>query len=75
MQTASEKVLITQQRSKTAFSTYKSYAGPKGKDVTFSAGDLVFLEVSPMKGVMRFSKKGKLASWYIGQFEILLESW
>ena len=30
----------------------------------------MFLEVSPMKEVMRFSKKGKLASWYIGQFKI-----
>ena len=30
----------------------------------------MFLKVSPMKRVMRFSKKGELASWYIGQFEI-----
>ena len=30
----------------------------------------MFLEVSPMKEVMRFSKKGKLASWYIGKFKI-----
>ena len=31
----------------------------------------VFLKVSPMKGVMRFGKKGKLAPRYIGPFEIL----
>ena len=43
---------------------------PKGKDVSFSYGDLVFLKVSPMKGVMRFGKKGKLAPRYIGPFEI-----
>ena len=30
----------------------------------------MFLKVSPMKGVMRFSKKGKLAPRYIGPFEI-----
>ena len=30
----------------------------------------MFLEVSSIKGVMRFSKKGKLASWYIRQFDI-----
>ena len=36
----------------------------------FSAGDLVFLKISPMKGVMRFGKKGKLALMYIGPFEI-----
>ena len=30
----------------------------------------MFLKVSPMKGVMRFGKKGKLAPRYIGPFEI-----
>ena len=34
-------------------------------------GDHVFLKVSPMKGVMRFGKKGKLAPRYIGPFEVL----
>ena len=67
-----EKVPIIQQRLKTAFSRQKSYADPKRKDVSFSVGDLVFLKVSPMKGVMRFGKKGKLAPRYIGPFEIRL---
>ena len=31
----------------------------------------MFLRVSPTKGVMRFWKKGKLSSRYIGPFEIL----
>ncbi|XP_070035150.1 uncharacterized protein [Nicotiana tomentosiformis] len=31
----------------------------------------VLLRVSPMKGVMRFGKKGKLSPRYIGPFEIL----
>ena len=30
----------------------------------------MFLKVSPMKGVLRFGKKGKLAPRYIGPFEI-----
>ena len=30
----------------------------------------MFLKVSPMKGVMRFGKKEKLAPGYIGHFEI-----
>ena len=34
-------------------------------------GDHVFLKISPMKGVMRFGKKGKLTPRYIGPFEIL----
>ena len=70
MQITSEKVHIIQQRLKTVFSRQKNYADPKRKDVSFSVGDLVFLKVSPMKGVMRFRKKGKLAPRYIGSFEI-----
>ena len=61
---------IIQQRLRIAFSRQKSYADPRRKDVSFSAGDMVFLKVSPMKGVMRFGKKGKLAPRYIGPFEI-----
>ena len=33
--------------------------------MSFSAGDLVFLKVSPMKRVMKFDKKEKLAPMYI----------
>lgn len=32
---------------------------------------MVLLKVSPMKGVICFGKKGKLAPRYIGPFEIL----
>jgi len=31
----------------------------------------MFLKVSPLKGSLRFSQKGKLTSRYIGPFEIL----
>ena len=34
-------------------------------------GEKVLLKVSPMKGVMRFGKKGKLSSRFIGTFEVL----
>jgi hypothetical protein len=37
----------------------------------FEVGDLVYLRVSPMKGVKRFRVKGKLAPCYIGPFPIL----
>ncbi|XP_070037798.1 uncharacterized protein [Nicotiana tomentosiformis] len=33
--------------------------------------DWVFLKVSPMKGVMRFGKKGKLSPLYIGPYKII----
>src|SRR5262249_13345531 len=49
----------------------KSYVDPKRRDVQFQPGDHVFLKVSPMKGVVRFGKRGKLNSRYIGPFEIL----
>ncbi|XP_070023093.1 uncharacterized protein [Nicotiana sylvestris] len=41
------------------------------RDVAFMVGERVFLRVSPMKGVMRFRKKGKLSLRFIGPFEIL----
>ena len=37
----------------------------------FEIGDMVFIRVAPMKGVMRFGKKGKLSPRYVGPFEIL----
>ena len=67
----SEKVPIIQERMRTAFSRQKSYADPRRRDVQFGVGDHVFLKISPMKGVMRFGKKGKLTPRYIGPFEIL----
>ncbi|KAA0062107.1 pol protein [Cucumis melo var. makuwa] len=32
---------------------------------------MVFLKVAPMKGVLRFEKKGKLSPRFVGPFEIL----
>ena len=40
-------------------------------DHVINVGDWVFLKVSPMKGVMRFEKKGKLAPQYVRLYEIL----
>ncbi|XP_069145627.1 uncharacterized protein [Solanum lycopersicum] len=34
-------------------------------------GEQVLLKVSPMKGVMRFGKRGKLSPRYIGLFDVL----
>src|SRR5262249_28320382 len=67
----SEKVPIIQAKIKTAFSRQKSYVDPKRRDISFEVGDHVFLKISPMKGVMRFGKKGKLTPKYIGPFEVL----
>ena len=70
VQVTTEKIPIIHQRLKITFSIQKSYMDPKRKDVSFFVGDLVFLKVSPMKGMMRFGRKGKLALRYIGPFEI-----
>nr|GFC64063.1 putative reverse transcriptase domain-containing protein [Tanacetum cinerariifolium] len=49
----------------------KSYADKRRKPLEFNVGDRVLLKVSPWKGVVRFGKKGKLAPWYVGPFEIV----
>ncbi|KAL4033049.1 hypothetical protein IC575_006134 [Cucumis melo] len=55
----------------TAQSRQKSYADVRRKDLEFEVGDMVFLKVAPMKGVLRFAKKGKLSPRFVGPFEIL----
>ncbi|XP_049378030.1 uncharacterized protein LOC125856072, partial [Solanum stenotomum] len=52
-------------------SRHQSYADQRRRPLRFSVGDRVFLRVSPMKGVMRFGRRGKLSPRYIGPFEIL----
>lgn len=37
----------------------------------FEVVDHVFLKVLPMKGLLRFGKKGKLSPRFVGPFEIL----
>ena len=41
------------------------------RPLEFKVGDHVFLKVMPKRGVVRFSKHGKLTSRVIGPFEIL----
>ncbi|XP_059306328.1 uncharacterized protein LOC132057743 [Lycium ferocissimum] len=47
------------------------YTDRKVRDLEFALGDQLLLKISPMKGVMRFGKRGKLSRRYIGPFEIL----
>ncbi|GJZ55709.1 hypothetical protein Tco_0610902 [Tanacetum coccineum] len=49
----------------------KSYADSKRKPIKFQFGDKVMLKVSPWKGVVRFSKRGKLNPIYVGPFKVL----
>ena len=75
IQDAAEKVALIKRRLETAASRQESYADPKCRDVKFQVGDYAFPKVSLMKGVMRFGKKGKLSSKYIGLFEIPGKNW
>nr|GEZ84425.1 putative reverse transcriptase domain-containing protein [Tanacetum cinerariifolium] len=49
----------------------KSYADLKRKPMEFQVGDKVMLKVSRWKGVVRFGKRGKLNSRYVGPFKVL----
>ena len=48
-----------------------SYANHRRGDLEFEEGDKVYLKISPMKGVVRFGKKGKLSPRYVGPYEIM----
>lgn len=56
---------------KVAQDRQKSYNDNRRKDLEFSIGYKVFLKVALMKGVLRFEKKEKLISCFIGPFKIL----
>ena len=49
----------------------KSYVDIRRQPLEFEVGDHVFLKVMPMRGVVKFSKQGKLSPRFIGLFEIL----
>ncbi|WMV25147.1 hypothetical protein MTR67_018532 [Solanum verrucosum] len=58
---AMEKVKVIQERLKITQSRQKSYTDVRRRELEFEVDDWVYLNVSPMKGVMRFSKKVKLS--------------
>ncbi|XP_070036662.1 uncharacterized protein [Nicotiana tomentosiformis] len=71
MHHAIEKVKIITKRLKSAQSYQKSYSDVGRRDLEFKEDDWVFLKVFPMKGVMRFGKKGKLSPSYVGPYRII----
>ena len=56
---------------KTAQSCQKSYADKRRRPLEFEVGDKACLKTSPVRGITRFRKRGKLGPRYIGPFEIL----
>jgi hypothetical protein len=54
-----------------AQSRQKRYADHRRRKLSFEVGDFVYLKLSPMRGLHCFKIRGKLASRYIGPFNIL----
>jgi hypothetical protein len=70
VQDTKDKIALIRKRMLTAQSRQKSYADQHRRKLEFKVGDQVFLKVSPMKGMFRFGKKGKLSPRYVGPFEV-----
>ena len=66
-----EKINLIRKRLQTTQSQQKSYYDNSRRKVEFEVGDMVFLKVAPMKGVMRFGNNGRLRSRFFGPFETL----
>ncbi|GKE93225.1 putative reverse transcriptase domain-containing protein [Tanacetum coccineum] len=66
-----EKVIQIKKIIQAARDRQKSYADLKRKPMEFQVGDRVMLKVSPWKGVVRFSKRGKLNPRYVGPLKVL----
>ena len=71
VQVTCDKVKVIRDRLKIAQDRQKSYADNRRKDLEFEVGDMVFLRISPWKGVLRFRKRGKLSPRYIGPYRIV----
>ena len=56
-----DKVFVIRERMSVAQSRQKSDADNRRRPSKFEVRDHVFLTISPMRGVMRFGKKGKLS--------------
>ncbi|GJT79058.1 putative reverse transcriptase domain-containing protein [Tanacetum coccineum] len=66
-----EKIVQIKSRIQATCDHQKSYADVRRKPLEFQVGDKVMLKVSPWKGVIRFSKRGKLNPRYIRPFQII----
>ena len=68
---ALEMVRVIRDRLKTNYSRQKSYANNRRRDLEFKVGDMVYLKILPMKGAIRFGKKGKFSPRYVDLYEVL----
>ena len=66
-----DKIKVIRDRLKIAQDRQKGHADNRRRDLEFEVGDMVFLRISPWKGVLRFGKRGKLSPRYIGPYRIV----
>ncbi|GJT35032.1 hypothetical protein Tco_0925451 [Tanacetum coccineum] len=71
IQETTEKIVLIKQRIQAAQDRQKSYADLKRKPMEFEVRDMVMIKVSPWKGVVQFSKWGKLNPRYVTHFKVL----
>ncbi|KAL4016882.1 hypothetical protein IC575_024544 [Cucumis melo] len=71
VQSTNKAIQKIRSRMLTAQSRQKSCVDVRRRDLEFDVGDKVFLKVAPMKGVVRFERRGKLSPRFVGSFEIL----
>ena len=66
-----ERVQTIRQRIQQAQDRTKSYHDRRRTPLEFQVGDYVLLKVSPMRGVFRFGRRGKLTPRYVGPYQII----
>jgi hypothetical protein len=71
LQEAEKQVRMVRENLRVAQSREKSYADHRRRELSFEAGDFVYLKVSPMSALRRFKVRGKLAPRFIRPFKIL----
>ena len=67
---AVEVARTVHDRLRIAQDRYKHWADAKRRHLEFAEGDLVFLRISPTRGLIRFGRRGKLSPRFIGPFPV-----
>jgi hypothetical protein len=70
IQEVEEQVRIIWENLRVAQTRQKSYADNRRRPLEFEEGDLVYLKVSPLRGMRIFKVKGKLSPRFIGPFRV-----
>ncbi|PKU78227.1 hypothetical protein MA16_Dca026885 [Dendrobium catenatum] len=66
-----DKIRMIKDRLLAVQDRQKKYYDAMHRSVEFTVGDFVFINIRPMKGVLRFDKVGKVSPRYIEPFEIV----